>query len=166
MVAAAGKLLAADEGPRFAVLDTGGYDTHANQGVTTGRLARQLESLGNGLSLIAEAMAPVWDRTIIVTATEFGRTAYANGTGGTDHGTASVSLLLGGAVNGGRILGTWPGLEARHLFEGRDLAATTDMRSLFKCLLRDHCGLGEKALDTTIFPDSGDVPGLDGLVRV
>ena len=165
MVAAVGKLLVSADGPRIAVFDTGGYDTHANQGAASGALARQLESLARGLTVLAETLQPVWDRTVIATATEFGRTVFANGTGGTDHGTASVSLLLGGAVNGGRILGTWPGIEERHLFEGRDLATTTDMRSLFKGLLRDHYRLNEESLDEVIFPESRGVPYLEGLVR-
>ena len=118
MVATVGKLLVSATGPRIAVFDTGGYDTHANQGTGTGALARKLESLATGLTGLAETMQPVWDRTVIVTATEFGRTVITNGTGGTDHGTASVSLLLGGAVNGGRVFGNWPGIESRNLYEG------------------------------------------------
>ena len=166
MVAAVGKLLASADGPRVAVFDTGGYDTHANQGTATGALARNLESLATGLTVLAETLQPVWDRTVIVTATEFGRTVVANGTGGTDHGTASASLLLGGAVNGGHIFGSWPGIESRHLYEGRDLATTTDMRSLFKGLLRDHLGLEEEILDSAVFPGSRDIPAYENLVRV
>ena len=165
MVAAVGSLLASPRGPRVAVFDTGGYDTHANQGTTSGTLARRLESLAGGLMVLAENMQSVWDRTVIVTATEFGRTVVANGTGGTDHGTASVSLLLGGAVNGGRVFGTWPGLDPHHLFEGRDLATTTDIRGLFKALLRDHLGLNEQTLEAKIFPGSRGAPYLEGLIR-
>ena len=165
MVATVGKLLVSADGPRVAVFDTGGYDTHANQGTATGTLARKLESLSAGLIRLAESMQPVWDRTVIVTATEFGRTVGTNGTGGTDHGTASVSLLLGGAVNGGRVFGDWPGIEPRHLYEGRDLATTTDMRGLFKGLLRDHLDLDEKVLEATVFPGSRHVPTFENLIR-
>ena len=165
MVATVGRLLASADGPRIAVFDTGGYDTHANQGTTTGTLARNLESLATGLTGLAESLQPVWDRTVIVTATEFGRTVVANGTGGTDHGTASVSLLLGGAVNGGHIFGSWPGIESRHLHDGRDLATTTDMRGVFKGLLRDHLGLEEEILESSVFPGSRDAPAYENLVR-
>ena len=105
-----GKLLADPAGPRVAVIDVPGWDTHANQGTAAGRLAPVLAGLADGLVGLQQAMAPVWNKTIVLTLTEFGRTAHPNGTGGTDHGTASAAFVMGGAVNGGRVIADWPGL--------------------------------------------------------
>jgi uncharacterized protein (DUF1501 family) len=96
--------------------------------------------------------------------TEFGRTVRVNGTQGTDHGIATVALLVGGAVKGGRVLADWPGLREQALFEGRDLAPTRDLRSVLKGVLRDHLGLADAALGASIFPDSFAAQPLDGLV--
>ncbi|MBM3521983.1 MAG: DUF1501 domain-containing protein, partial [Alphaproteobacteria bacterium] len=106
-----------------------------------------------------------WRRSLIVVATEFGRTAQANGTGGTDHGTASVALLAGGAVAGGRVLGTWPGLAEGKLHQGRDLAPTTDLRAVLKGVLGQHLGVPRDRLDRVIFPGSDDVKAMPGLVK-
>ncbi len=100
---------------------------------------------------------------MIVVATEFGRTARINGTEGTDHGTGTVALLAGGAVNGGRVISDWPGLKAASLYEGRDLKPTTDLRGVIKGVLRDHLGLGDRVLADAVFPDSGAVRGVQGL---
>ncbi len=100
----------------------------------------------------------------MVVATEFGRTARVNGTLGTDHGTASTALLLGGALKPGGIVGDWPTLKTAALFENRDLAPTLDMRGLFKGVLSDHLGVEHAALDSTVFPDSGGVRPATGLV--
>jgi uncharacterized protein (DUF1501 family) len=97
--------------------------------------------------------------------TEFGRTVAANGTAGTDHGTGGVAFLAGGAVAGGRVRGTWPGLAPAQLHEGRDLAPTTDLRAIAKALLAGQLGLGARALDTAVFPDSGGVGPMAGLLR-
>jgi uncharacterized protein (DUF1501 family) len=102
---------------------------------------------------------------VVLVATEFGRTVAINGTRGTDHGTGTAALLLGGAVSGGRIIGQWPGLKPAQLREGRDLAPTTDLRSLMKSVLRDHLQVSTKQLDSQVFPDSGKVPYLQDLVR-
>jgi uncharacterized protein (DUF1501 family) len=96
--------------------------------------------------------------------TEFGRTVRVNGTQGTDHGMATVALLVGGAVKGGRVLADWPGLREQALFEGRDLSPTRDLRSVLKGVLRDHLGLPDAALGDSIFPDSVAAQALDGLV--
>lgn len=156
------QLLVADRGPRIAVLEAGGWDTHAQQRI---RLGRQLGGLADGLVTFREALGPAWSRTVVLAVTEFGRTVRPNGTGGTDHGTAGVALLIGGAVAGGRVLGTWPGLHQGALHEGRDLAATTDLRSVFKGVMRDHLALDEATLGGVVFPGSGGVAPLDGLLR-
>ena len=163
---AAGKLLADLNGPRFAVIDTGGWDTHAVQGTAEGALAIQFRSLAGGLAALPEALGPAWSKTAVIVVTEFGRTAHGNGTNGTDHGTGSLALLLGGAVKGGRVLTPWPGLSEKALFEGRDVAPATDLRALFKGLLRDHAGLPEGALEDKVFPGSRSVRPLDGLLRL
>ncbi|HTH15384.1 MAG TPA: DUF1501 domain-containing protein, partial [Magnetospirillum sp.] len=165
MAQAAGRLLAAPEGPRVAVLELGGWDTHVGQGLATGRMAETLGKLAAGLDALAQALGPAWRNTIVVTLTEFGRTVAANGTNGTDHGTASLSLLLGGKVAGGRVLTDWPGLSPAALHEGRDLKPTTDVRAVLKGVLADHLGASKAALDSAVFPDSGAVAAMRGMVR-
>lgn len=157
-----GGVLAADDGPRIAVLEVGGWDTHTGQ---KGTLDRQLASVAGSLAALADAMGEAWSRTAVLACTEFGRTVKANGTGGTDHGTAGAALLAGGAVAGGRVHADWPGLSPDALLEGRDLRPTTDVRAVFKGVLRDHLGLDERALDREVFPDSAAVRPLDGLIR-
>jgi uncharacterized protein (DUF1501 family) len=161
---AAGKLLAAAEGPRIAALEMGGWDTHVNQGAATGRLARNLEGLADGLDALAEALGPAWRETMVVAVTEFGRTVAVNGNGGTDHGTASVLLVMGGAAKGGRVVGDWPGLD--RLADDRDLRVATDARRVMKGILRDHLGLDPRRLDDRVFPDTAALKPVDGLVRV
>ena len=102
--------------------------------------------------------------TVVAVVTEFGRTAAANGTAGTDHGTGGLAFLAGGAVRGGRVAGDWPGLAPADLNEGRDLRATSDLRALFKGVLGPHLGLAESVLETQVFPDSRKVRALDGLL--
>ena len=160
---AAGKLLAAETGPRVAVLDMLGWDTHVNQGAEKGRLADNLAGLAEGLDALAKSLGSVWGRTAVIAVTEFGRTVAVNGSGGTDHGTGSVAFLLGGAVRGGRIAGDWPGLD--RLEDGRDLRVAVDTRSLLKGLLRDHMGLDAALLDRKVFPDSAGVSPAAGLVK-
>ena len=161
-----GKLMAAADGPRIAVMDAGGWDTHSNQGVLNGRLATQLKGLGESLAALKDSLGPAWSKTVVAVATEFGRTVAENGTGGTDHGTAGIAFLLGGAVNGGRVVARWPGLSSANLFESRDLAPTTDLRSVLKCVLAEHLNLPPAAIEKTVFPDSGKAPPLRDLVRV
>ncbi|HYM03861.1 MAG TPA: DUF1501 domain-containing protein [Stellaceae bacterium] len=160
---AAGRLLAAPDGPRVAVLDIGGWDTHVNQGAENGRLAKNLAGFAEGLDALAKAMGPAWKETVVVAVTEFGRTVAVNGTNGTDHGTASVLFVMGGAVKGGRIAGDWPGLD--RLEENRDLRVATDSRRVMKGVLRDHLGLDLAALDRKVFPETPDLKPMDGLVR-
>jgi uncharacterized protein (DUF1501 family) len=161
--AAAGKLLAAPGGPRVAVLEIGGWDTHYAQGAGKGRLADALAGFAAGLSQLRAALGPAWRDTVVVSVTEFGRTVMPNGSGGTDHGTASATLVLGGAVRGGRLLGDWPGLAM--LLDDRDLRPVTDIRAVLKGVLRDHLGIDRAALDNAIFPGSGAVKPLGGLIR-
>jgi uncharacterized protein (DUF1501 family) len=159
-----GKLLADPAGPRVAVIDVPGWDTHANQGTTNGRLAPVLAGLAEGLVSLQQAMAPVWSKTVVLTLTEFGRTAHPNGTGGTDHGTATAAFVMGGAVNGGRVIADWPGLSNARLYQSRDLAPTTDTRALCKAILRNHLGLPQDAIDRVVFPESTAVRPLEDLV--
>ncbi len=161
---AAASIMVAPDGPRVAVLQFSGWDTHARQGGVKGALASRLGAMDRAFLALKEKLGAQWDRTVVAVATEFGRTAAENGTLGTDHGTGGAAFLLGGAVRGGRIIADWPGLGASSLLEGRDLRPTMDVRSLLKGVLAEHLGLGRRALDTTVFPDSGNVRPLKGLV--
>jgi len=160
---AAGKLIAAPHGPRIAALDMGGWDTHVNQGAETGRLAQNMDGFAAGLDALAKAMGPAWRQTVVVAVTEFGRTVAVNGNNGTDHGTASVLFVMGGAVKGGRVAGDWPGLA--QLQDDRDLRMTTDSRAVMKAVLREHLGLARSALDMKVFPDTAGIKPFDGLLR-
>jgi uncharacterized protein (DUF1501 family) len=160
----AAKLMAADDGPRIAALAFDGWDTHANEGGPVGRLAQLLSGLDGALAEFEGGLGEHWRDTVVVAATEFGRTARINGTEGTDHGTGTVALLAGGAVRGGRMISDWPGLKVANLYEGRDLAPTTDLRAVLKGVLRDHLGLGERVLAERVFPDSAMVKPMAGLV--
>jgi uncharacterized protein (DUF1501 family) len=144
-------------GPKVAALSLDGFDTHANQGAAQGQLATRLAYLDAVLDGLHTGLGDDWRDTVVLAVTEFGRTARANGTGGTDHGTASTALMLGGALKPGGIVGDWPTLKASALFEGRDLAPTLDTRALFKGVLEAHLGLDRRALDNEVFPDSAAV---------
>jgi len=150
-------------GPQIVALSAEGFDTHANQGAAQGQLATRLAYLDALVDGLREGLGDSWSETVVVCATEFGRTARVNGTGGTDHGTGSTALLMGGALKSGGIVGDWPTLKANALYEGRDTAPTVDSRALFKGLLRDHMGVDRKALDTLVFPDSVGVAPITGL---
>lgn len=160
----AAKLMAADDGPRIAALAFDGWDTHANEGGPVGRLAFLLGGLDGALAEFESGLAARWRDSVVVVATEFGRTARINGTDGTDHGTGTVALLAGGAVKGGRVLADWPGLKLASLYEGRDLKPTTDLRSVIKGVLQDQFGLSERVLAETVFPDSASASPMKGLV--
>lgn len=158
---AAGRLLARPDGPRVAAFELNGWDTHSAQ---ANRLNQPLFQLDEGLGALREALGEQWRRTAVLVVTEFGRTVRVNGTNGTDHGTGGVAFVLGGAVAGGRVAGDWPGLASGSLFENRDLAPTTDLRSLAKGLLRDHLRLPPHAVSRA-FPGSEAAPPMGGLVR-
>jgi uncharacterized protein (DUF1501 family) len=136
------KLIKADVGLEAAWLDLGGWDTHRQQGSTEGgELPRQLERLGKALAALRADLGPSFERVLVLVMSEFGRTARENGTGGTDHGHGNVMLVLGGNVQGGRVLGDFPGLGAEHLFEGRDVPVTTDFRSVLAEVCERHLHL-------------------------
>jgi uncharacterized protein (DUF1501 family) len=165
LVQAAAGFLRQEEGPRVAVFDTTGWDTHANEGGAEGQLAGRLGALDKGLASLRQELGPVWSDTAVLLVTEFGRTAAVNGTRGTDHGTGAAAFLLGGAVAGGRVIADWPGLSARALYQGRDLNPTLDLRAVFKGILSEHLGVPARALDDSVFPDSAATRALRGLVR-
>ena len=158
----AAEFLAQPGGPQVAVLELGGWDTHANQGNPNGALANNLRQLDAGLAALREGLLPsgAWGRTVVVVATEFGREVAVNGTLGTDHGTGGAAFVLGGAVKGGRVLADWPGLARSQRFEGRDLRTTTDLRAVLKGVLADHLRVAGKALDSEVFPGSEAVRGV------
>lgn len=158
------KLMAEDDGPRIAALAFDGWDTHANEGGPVGRLAQLLSGLDGAFAEFENGLGARWRDTVVVVATEFGRTAKINGTQGTDHGTGTVALLAGGAVNGGRVIADWPGLKPANLYEARDLAPTTDLRAIVKGVLHDHLGISERVLANAVFPDSAMVKPTRGLV--
>jgi uncharacterized protein (DUF1501 family) len=154
-----------DDGPAVAVFDTTGWDTHFNEGGAQGQLRTRLAVLDQSLRTLKESLGDVWGRTVVLLATEFGRTAAANGTRGTDHGTGSAAFVLGGAVAGGRVLADWPGLSARNLYQQRDLKPTLDLRSVMKSVLHEHLQIASGALDRDVFPGSSGAPYIAGLLR-
>ena len=155
----ASAFLAQPDGPQAAVLELGGWDTHANQANPNGAFVAALRQLDTGLAALREGLvaADAWKRTVVVVATEFGREVAVNGTLGTDHGTGGAAWVLGGAVKGGRVIADWPGLAKADRFEGRDLRTTTDLRALLKGVLGDHLQVARKRLDSDVFPDSAAV---------
>ena len=143
------QLVKADVGVEIAFADLGGWDTHVRQGGAQGQLAGRLGQLGEGIRALYDDLGDRMEDVVILTMSEFGRTVAENGSGGTDHGHANCMLALGGSVKGGRILGDWPGLERELLYQGRDLAVTTDFRDVFSEVVSGH--LGAAHLDR-IFP--------------
>jgi uncharacterized protein (DUF1501 family) len=160
----AAKFLAQPDGPRVGALALDGWDTHFNEGIAQGRLSQLLGALDEALAAIKANMGPAWRETVVALATEFGRTARINGTDGTDHGTATIALLVGGALKGGRVIADWPGLKPTNLYQDRDLNPTTDLRAVLKGILRDHLRADERALAQTVFPGSEAVKPASGLV--
>jgi uncharacterized protein (DUF1501 family) len=165
-VQAAAGFLKRPDGPQVAVFDTLGWDTHANEGGARGALAQRLGVLDSALRTLKDSLGDTWSRTVVLVATEFGRTAAVNGTRGSDHGTGAAAFLVGGGVRGGRVIADWPGLASAALYERRDLAPTMDLRAVMKGVLRDHLGVREEALEARVFPGSRGVRPLEGLVRV
>ncbi len=163
-VRTAAAFLRRPDGPRVAVFDTTGWDTHFNEGGSQGQLRARLSVLDQALRLLKESMGASWSSTAVLLATEFGRTAAVNGTRGTDHGTGAAAFLLGGAIEGGRVLADWPGLSTNALYQARDLKPTLDLRTVAKSVLRDHLHIATRALDGAVFPESG-ARYLSGLIR-
>jgi uncharacterized protein (DUF1501 family) len=164
-VRTAAGFLKRDDGPAVAVFDTTGWDTHANEGNAQGQLTQRLAALDQGIRTLKDTLGSAWRRTAVLIVTEFGRTAAANGTRGTDHGTGAAAFLIGGAVRGGRVISDWPGLSAAALYQGRDLKPTTDLRSVMKGVLTDHLGVPLAALEREVFPDSAAARPLRDLLR-
>src|SRR4029079_8713065 len=139
-------------GPRVGALAFNGWDTHINEGIASGLLANLFGALDGAFRAIETGTGDAWKDTVVAVVTEFGRTAHINGTEGTDHGTATVALLIGGALSGGRVVADWPGLKDKDLYESRDLKATTDLRAVLKGLLKDHLRVDDAKLAGDIFP--------------
>jgi uncharacterized protein (DUF1501 family) len=160
----AASFLARADGPRIAMIETAGWDTHTAQ---NGRLAAQLKSLDQMVAALRENMGTAWAQTTVLVATEFGRTAAANGTGGTDHGTASAAMLFGGRVKGGRVLADWPGLQRSALLDGRDLKPTASLDSLIAGAAGETFGLDPASVYRSLFPLLPAQPstGWAGLLR-
>ena len=159
--AAAASAMIKDNGPRVALLESNGWDTHSG---AIGRLGYLFAGLDEAMATLHHGLAPVWDKTLIVTMSEFGRTAHENGSAGTDHGTGGVSFVAGGAVNGGRILGDWPGLSEDRLYEGRDLAPANALESLLKTVLVGHLGIDRGFVEREVLPGSADDRPMGGLL--
>jgi len=160
----AAKFMARPDGPRVGALAFDGWDTHADEGAVNGRLAALLGALDGAMAAIEAGMGAAWRDTVVAVVTEFGRTARINGTEGTDHGTATIALLAGGAVKGGRVIADWPGLKTANLRDQRDLKPTTDLRAVIKGVLRDHLRMPDTMLTAKVFPESTSAKPLTGLV--
>jgi uncharacterized protein (DUF1501 family) len=161
----AANFLKQPQGPIAAVIEISGWDTHANQGLEQGPLARNLTALDHGVDALRTELSSHWADTLVVIVSEFGRTAAPNGAGGTDHGTAGVAFLAGARVAGGRVLADWPGLSPNALHEGRDLRPTIDLRSVLKGALGDHLGIAGDTLERDVFPDSAALGRVAALLR-
>jgi X-X-X-Leu-X-X-Gly heptad repeat protein len=134
-------MLRHDDKIQLVFMDAGGWDTHIAQGAAKGQLAGKLEKFASGLSTLADGLGPVYRNTVILIMSEFGRTVAENGNKGTDHGHGNVCWIMGGAVNGAKVHGRWPGLNGDQLWEGRDLAVTTDFRDIIAGVVTGHFGL-------------------------
>ncbi len=151
------------DGPRLAMIETNGWDTHNQQKARSERLLSGLDAM---LASLRDNLGPVWAQTTVLVATEFGRTAAANGTGGTDHGTASLALLAGGAVKGGRMIADWPGLAPKALYENRDLKPTNGLDALIAGAAAESFALDPIRVTATLFPDGLKTKPMSGLIRV
>src|SRR5258707_256210 len=143
------QLIKSNVGLEIAFADVGGWDTHVNQGGATGQLAQRLDDFAKSIAALTADLGDRMQDVVILTMSEFGRMARQNGNGGTDHGHAGAMFVIGGSVKGKKVYGQWPGLEPGQLYEGRDLALTTDFRSVFSEIASKH--LGATRMDT-IFP--------------
>ncbi|WP_425228292.1 DUF1501 domain-containing protein [Sphingomonas sp.] len=160
--ALAARLLGPENGARVLMMETGGWDTHAGQ---RGRLAAQLRGLDALVGALQTGMGPLWSDTMVLVATEFGRTVAVNGTGGTDHGTASAAMLFGGGVRGGRVLSDWPGLQTAQLYESRDLRPTTSLDGFIAGAVAGHFAIDPARTLPALFPGSTGARASEGLLR-
>ena len=151
----AARLMGGADGARIAMIETNGWDTHNGQ---RGRLAAQLRGLDALVASLKAGLGANWSNTLVLVATEFGRTAKTNGTGGTDHGTGAMGMLIGGAVNGGKIIADWPGLSQVALYEGRDLKPTIDLDALIASALSQNFGLDGARTAGLLFPETRPGP--------
>lgn len=151
-------LVSRDRNIRLAFMNFGGWDTHVRQGADNGQLADRLRPLGDGLAAFAHSLGQDWQETVIVVISEFGRTVHENGNGGTDHGHGNAMWVMGGPIRGGRVYGQWPGLATAALHEGRDLAVTTDYRTVLAGIAERHLRLPDSAL-AQLFPGLPAVRG-------
>jgi uncharacterized protein (DUF1501 family) len=155
------QLIKADIGLEVAFLDSGGWDHHVNEGGVQGQLANLLRDLGQSLAAFHCDLGDRMEDVVVVTMSEFGRTAHENGNRGTDHGHANCMFVLGGPVAGGKVYGRWPGLEREQLYEGRDLTLTTDFRTVLGELIQKHLGNSDlKTVFPTFDNDPRKFPGL------
>jgi uncharacterized protein (DUF1501 family) len=145
------QLMRQDPTIQLAFFGLSGWDTHVRQGSAEGQLATHLKALGEGIVQLRTGLGDTYSRTVIMVISEFGRTARENGNGGTDHGHGNAMWVIGGSVNGGKIYGTWPGLDEEELHEGRDLAVTTDFRTATASVLRDHMHISASIM-SRLFP--------------
>ena len=159
----AASFLGKKDGPRIAMIETGGWDTHSGQ---NNRLATQLDNLNSMVAALRQGLGPIWEQTVILVATEFGRTVAANGTGGTDHGTGAAAMLLGGAVQGGRIIADWPGLEPGNLLDGRDLKPTLALDGLIAQTCAEVFRSDPERMKRVLFPASAKDILLPRLLKV
>jgi uncharacterized protein (DUF1501 family) len=158
----AASFLARPDGPRIAMIETGGWDTHSAQ---NNRLAAQLGNLDSLIAGLRQGLGAEWESTTILVATEFGRTVAVNGTGGTDHGTGAAAMLLGGAVRGGRVVADWPGLAPAQLFEGRDLKPTLGLDALISQVCAEVFAVDPERMARTLFPQSALAKPLERLLK-
>jgi len=160
--ALAARLMTAADGARLVMIETGGWDTHSGQ---KAKLARQLRGLDAMIAALKAGLGAAWAKTVILVATEFGRTVAVNGTGGTDHGTGAAAMLIGGAVRGGRVVSDWPGLRTGELFEGRDLRPTARIESFVAGALASHYELEPMRVARSLYPSMAELKPADGLVK-
>ncbi len=154
--------LARRDGPRIAMIETDGWDTHSGQAA---RLANQLRGLDGLVAGLQDGLGPVWAQTVVLVATEFGRTVAANGTGGTDHGTGAAAMLVGGAVQGGRVITDWPGLAPANLLDGRDLKPTLALDALVTAVCAESFGVDPARLRPVLFPNGAAGKVMPKLLR-
>jgi uncharacterized protein (DUF1501 family) len=157
------QLMRQDPTIQLAFFGLSGWDTHVRQGGPEGQLANHLKGLGQGLAQLRTGLGDIYGRTVVLVISEFGRTAHENGNGGTDHGHGNAMWVMGGPVNGGKVYGTWPGLEEDELHEGRDLAVTTDFRSVIGTAATRHLKIDPTRI-SAVFPGP-QIPAPTGLFR-